>query len=319
MSQQLNSYLRIITGFWLFFLLSDQPLSAQCCSTGSPVGASSYVGVLNMHNIRINTYYRHSYSERYYEGSSPSTDTGSMNYSKNALYSYAGLSLEYGLTHKLTVQFDMGYFFNKKVDILNPLFTDQNGRGLSNGLLLLKYGIYVNPSRLVEITGGLGLKFPFTKQPKLNSFGNAPLTLDARPSTNAFGITATLMVSKEFSDITLRSFILNRYEYNFANINKYQSGQLLITSLFVSKRVVPRLFGIVQLRNEIHGKDYQKGEEEVNTGYHLMVLTPQVSYSILGKWNLSFLYDIPIYKNYKGKQLTPQYSYAVSIAHDFIN
>jgi hypothetical protein len=145
------------------------------------------------------------------------------------------------------------------------------------------------------------------------------LQLDARPSTNAFGFSSTLLLSKEFAHLTLRTFILNRFEYNGFNINEYQSGKLFITSVFVSKKIAKRFFSIVQLRNEIHGKDIQDGVEETNTGYHLMVVTPQLSYSIAGLWNVSLLYDVPVYKNYQGKQLTPQYSYAVSLSRDFSN
>jgi len=305
----ISSLLAIFTGSGIISF-------AQCCSTGSPVGASTYVGVLNKNAIRITSFFRHSFSDLYFEGTSPSKD--SLDMATNAHYSFGGMTLEYGITHKLTAQFDMGYFFNKIVDFRNSQLTDHNGKGLSNGTIMMKYGIYVNPAKLVEISGGIGLKFPFTRQPMTASNGTL-LQLDARPSTNAFGLAGTLMISKEFSDIGFRTFLLNKYEYNFSNINEYRSGQLFLSSLFVSKRIIPRLFGIFQLRNDIHGKDVQKGKEEVNTGYHLLVLTPQISYSILGKWNLSFLYDIPVYKNYQGKQLTPQYSYALSLAHDFVN
>lgn len=313
MSPQLNRATLILSGLFIL-LLQGHSSMAQCCSTGSPVGASTYVGVLNKNTIRATTFFRHSYSETYFEGAKPSDDTQDM--ANNAHYSFSGLSLEYGVSHKLTAQFDMGYFFSKVVDFRNPVLTDHNGKGLSNATVLAKYGLYVNTAKRVEVTAGLGLKFPFSREPMKAPNGTL-LQLDARPSTNAFGIVATLMGSKEFSGFHLRAFIQNRYEYNFANVNEYQSGQLLINSLFVSKRIIPRFFGIVQLRNEIHGKDVQKGEEEVNTGYHLMVLTPQLSYSILGKWNVSLLYDIPVYKNYQGKQLTPQYSWAVSLTRDF--
>lgn len=313
LSLLLNSRLRL--GVGLFLLIIAVPkVRAQCCSTGSPVGASTYVGVLNKGNMRFTTFFRHSFSDVYFEGRTPSDDSQDM--ANNAHYSFQGLSLEYGLSHKLTAQFDMGYFYSKIVDFRNPVLTDHNGAGLSNGVALVKYGLWVDAVKQVEITGGLGVKFPFTRQPKLAPNGTA-LQLDARPSTNAFGLVGTLMFSKEFQDIKLRSFILNRYEYNFSNINEYQTGQLLINSLFVSKRIFPRFFGILQLRNEIHGKDVQKSVEEVNTGYHLIVLTPQLSYSISGKWVLSFLYDIPVYKNYQGKQLTPMYSYAISLNRDF--
>jgi len=287
---------------------------SQCCSTGSPVGASTQVGVLNKNALRVVIFYRHSYSDTYYKGSKPSTDT--LNMTDNAHYDFVGMTLEYGLTHKMTLQADVGYFFDKLVNFHNPALTDHNGKGMSNGTLMLKYGLWVDPANLIEITAGAGLKFPFSRQPQTAPNGTL-LQLDARPTTNAFGAAALLLLSKEFSDISLRTFMLNRFEYNGFNINNYQTGKLYINSLFVSKKVAKRLFGIVQLRNEFHGKDVQDGEKETNTGYHLMVLTPQVSYSIAGLWNLSVLYDVPVFKNYQGKQLTPSYSYAISLTRDF--
>jgi hypothetical protein len=297
-------------------LFSGYQVSAQCCSTGSPVGASTHVGVLNKNAIRIITFYRHSFSDVYYEGSNPSEDIIDM--SDDAHYDFGGLTFEYGLTHRFTLQADAGYFFNKIVNFHNPLLTDQNGQGMSNGYILLKYGLYIDPVKLVEITVGAGLKYPFTRQPATAPNGSA-LQLDARPSTNAYGFVGTLLLSKEFAPVTLRTFMLNRFEYNGFNVNDYQTGMLYINSIFVSKKIVKRLFGIVQLRNEVHGKDVQDGMEETNTGYYLVVITPQISYNIGGLWNLSFLYDFPVYKNYQGKQLTPDYSYAVSLSRDFSN
>lgn len=312
MSQRLN---KVIFFCWTLLLIfhTSVDLSAQCCSTGNPVGASTYVGVLDKNALRVTGFYRQSFSDVYYEGSKPSDD--SLDMANNAHYSFAGLSMEYGVSHRLTAQLDMGYFFSKVVDFRNDLLTDHNGKGLSNGLAMLKYALYMDTRRNIEVTAGLGLKFPFTLEPMKAPNGTL-LQLDARPSTNAFGMAGTLLLSKEYPDSYLRLFLFNRYEYNFANRNDYQSGQLVLNSLFISRKLVPKLFGIVQLRNEVHGRDIQKDEKEVNTGYHLLVFTPQLSYSLKGAWIISALYDIPVYRNYKGKQLSPQYSFALSLSRN---
>jgi hypothetical protein len=92
----------------------------------------------------------------------------------------------------------------------------------------------------------------------------------------------------------------------------------------VSKKIVKYFFGIVQIRNEwkTNDKDFANpnefgGDKVVNSGYDLVTVSPQLSYSIAGKWNLTLLYDIPVYKYYNGKQMTPKYSFAVSLTHDF--
>lgn len=55
----------------------------------------------------------------------------------------------------------------------------------------------------------------------------------------------------------------------------------------------------------------------INSGYYLLTLSPQLSYSISGKWNLTAVYDIPLYKYYNGKQMTPAWSFALSLTRDF--
>jgi len=55
----------------------------------------------------------------------------------------------------------------------------------------------------------------------------------------------------------------------------------------------------------------------VNSGYYLLTLVPSLSYSIAGIWNLTAVYDIPLYKYYNGKQMTPSYSFAISLSRDF--
>jgi hypothetical protein len=91
----------------------------------------------------------------------------------------------------------------------------------------------------------------------------------------------------------------------------------LLNSLFVSKKIVKYFFGILQVRSEWKTNDQDNGEKVVNSGFVLLTVSPTLSYSIAGKWNLTMLCDIPVYKNYYGTQMTPKYSFAVSLSRDF--
>ncbi|MEI6455911.1 MAG: hypothetical protein WCO93_06445, partial [bacterium] len=61
---------------------------------------------------------------------------------------------------------------------------------------------------------------------------------------------------------------------------------------------------LLQVRGEWKTNDKDKGNNVVNSGYYLLTLLPQLSYSIAGKWNVTFVFDIPMCKNYNGKQMT---------------
>jgi hypothetical protein len=284
-----------------------------------------YVGVLGKNYLRAITYYRHGYSDTYYEGSNKTTENVDLS---NSSYNFAGIAVAYGLTKRLTVETDAGYYFDKTQNHNNPLVPQNQGYGFSNGSVTLKYGALIKPAQQVEITAGAGFRYPFSLNPQY--INGSQVSRDLQPSTNAFGASAMLFFNKGFPAITLRIFSINRYDYNFRMKNDYiqstdyKYGNILLNSIFVSKKIAKYFFGIVQVRNEWKTNDQdfaylndEGGNDVINSGFDLVTVSPQLSYSIVGKWNLTILCDIPVYKYYNGKQMTPKYSFAVSLTRDF--
>ena len=303
----------------LFFILFYIPFipfvaKSQCCSTGSPVGAAVNVGVLSRNTLRVNLYYRHSYSDTYYQDDHKTTELTSL---KKAYYDFTGLILGYGITKRLTAELDFGYFFDK-TQVLKYEDYKTTGYGLSNGGVTFKYGAFIKPAKQIEVTVGAGLRYPFRTEPQMHN--GIQLNRDIQSSTNAFGVYGLLFLNKGFPEITLRIFSINRYDYNFADKKDYTYGDILMNSLFVSKKLFKNTFAILQLRGEWKDYDYENNKVSVNTkntGYYLVSVTPTLSYSLAGRWNISALCDIPVYKKYNGRQLTPKYAYAISLSHDF--
>ena len=190
------------------------------------------------------------------------------------------------------------------------------GYGLSNGGVNLKYGVYVNPVKQIEFTAGAGFRYPFTTNPQMMDNGTE-VTRDLQPSTNAFGANGMLFFNIGFPAVTMRLFTINRYEYNFPDKVDYKYGNILLNSVFVSKKIVKYLFAILQVRNEYKTHDNIDGIDVANSGYDIVYMSPQLSYSIVGKWNVTLVCDVPVYKNYNGKQLTPKYAMALSLTRDF--
>ena len=300
------------------FLFSSLNSRAQCCSTGSPVGASVYVGVLGKHYLRGISYYRHSFSDTYYENDHKSTENNQLS---NSSFNFAGIAVAYGVTKRLTIEIDAGYYFDKTQNYKHIEY-QAKGYGLSNGSLIFKYGSIIRPVQQIELTTGFGVRFPFTTNPQV--VDGVQLNRDIQPSTNAFGVSEMIFFNKGFPSISLRLFSINRYEYNFADKSNYKYGNSLLNSIFVSKKIATYFFGIIQVRSEwkTNDKDLahtntEGGNEVLNSGYVLVTLSPQLSYSVAGKWNVTAVYDIPFYKYYNGKQLTPKYSFALSLTRDF--
>ena len=282
------------------------------------MGASVYVGVLGKNYLRAITYYRHSSSTTYFQDdhSIPQGGPGAVS---NANFNFTGIAIAYGITKRLTVEVDAGYFINKtqKLNMGHSL----KGYGFSNGNLTFKYGTIIKPVQQIELTTGFGLRFPFSTEPMF--VNGSQLNIDLQPSTNAFGVSEMIFFNKGFPAITLRVFTINRYDYNFANTSNYRFGNILMNSIFVSKKLFRYCFAIIQIRNEwkTNDKDMKPVDGSdgkiLNSGYDLVTLSPQLSYSIAGKWNFTASYDFPVYKHYNGKQLTPSYSFAISLTRDF--
>ncbi len=286
------------------------PVYPQCCSTGSPVGASVNVGVLGKNTLRFIGFYRNSFSDTYYQNDHNTSENIALS---AAYYNFGGITVGYGITKRLTVEADFGYFFNK-TQVFRHIDYKETGFGLSNGGVTLKYGLLMKPVQQIEIMGGVGFRYPFTTTPQMKN--DVQLSHDVQPSTHAFGVSGQLFFSKGFPAISLRIFSINKYDYNFKDKNNYQYGNILMNSMFVSKKVFKNFFCILQLRSEWKSRDRDESVNRENTGYELLTMTPQVSYSIAGKWNVSALYDLPLYKNYRGKQLTPSYAFALSLSRD---
>jgi hypothetical protein len=297
--------------FFLLFFIFTGAAYPQCCSTGSPVGASVYVGVLGKNSLRLIAYYRHNYSDTYYEGTSKTSENNQLSHSS---YNFTGFTVGYGITKRLTLEADFGYFIDK-TQVFNTIDYQEKGYGMANGGVTVKYGAFVRPAKQLEFTLGAGFRYPFTTKPQ--EVEGVQLSRDVQPSTNAWAVSGILFFNKGFPSVTMRVFSINRYDHNFEDPLHYKYGDVLMNSVFGSKLIVKNLLGILQVRSEYRQPDQDTKEVRVNTGNWLLLVVPQLSYAIAGKWNLSVLYDIPVYKNYTGKQLTPTYSFAISLSRDF--
>jgi hypothetical protein len=300
------------------FATGPQNLFAQCCSPGNPVAGASQVGILTPYTLRTVTYFRTSYSDTYYIKDSKTSRGGSF-----ARYNYIGEILSFGLPLRFTTELELGYFLEKMQDS-DPSNLHNKTYGLSNGVLSVKYGFLKSP-KLYELTGGVGFKFPFTREPMTDSIG-AFYPPEIQPSTGAFGVVGQLFFAKGFRPIQMKVMLINRYEYNGQNKEDYQFGSSLFSSVFISKTFFQHLVVMLQFRNEYRWKDKQYYQKEdgtddffymTGTGGDIVFIAPQVSWSFPKGWSVSVNCDVPVYRYYNGEQLTPRAAGGISLIKDF--
>ncbi len=299
----------------IILVFGAKPAISQCFSSANPVGGSSNLLVLDKKTFRFVGYYRHAYSNRYFEGSSKSD----FNQVNTADYNYGGVILAFGIFQKLTLETEWGYFFNKTYHFNVPAHTDLSGRGFYNTVVSGKFRILTDYVHRFYISGSAGAKIPLSLNSKVKD--GITLPVDLQPSTNAFGSVLQLFFVKENSESGMRYFLISRFEYNLPNRNDYQLGKAFMTSLFVSKHFPDHWLpgdwtAIIQLRNETRTKNRREGDMEVSTGGSVFLLSPQVNYSIQEKWNVSFIFDIPAYQYLNGTQLAYNYAFTINLSRD---
>jgi hypothetical protein len=72
---------------------------------------------------------------------------------------------------------------------------------------------------------------------------------------------------------------------------------------------------ILQLKNVIKNRNYHFNQLVKASGNVLVFAVPQLNIS-LGSWNLSFLYELPVYQYYNEIQLGSSSAFSVNILKD---
>jgi len=288
-------------------LFSSEAFS-QCC-TANPVAGSANIGVLTKKTFRFITYYRFNYADTYFEGSKKS----GFDFLKNSNYNFIGTIFSYGITGKLTADLELGYYINRSEKFnTDPPYTSK-GRGFSNGLASLKYALYQKKDW--ELTAGAGFKFPFTR--KLLIVDGVQLPLSIQPSTGAFGAAFLFFARKSFPAKGFRLFLIHRTEINGTNTVDYKYSSSHNTSFFVSKTINKNWTALLQLRSDIRQRDTREGQTIAASGGYLLLVAPQINYTIRQQWNIAVLADIPVFKYYHGTQLSTKFALVLSLTKDF--
>lgn len=288
-------------------------VQAQCCAAGNPIsddGSASGGGKKILEAGVLGTY---SYSDIYFTGNEKS-DYEYIDYS---YFLYSSANLAYGITDKLKVSAEMGYFFSKAQYFVFD--QSRNATGLGDLVLGAQYLVYQHCEKQFNIFPRVKVTLPIGTFDKVD--GNVILPIDIQPSSGSFKYQVGLLFSKLFVQGKLALFFDNSFEYSQrieTERTHYQYGNLFNNSLYAGYKVLPKLTLALQWRSQYRDKASDKNNEEVNaTGGHVMFIAPYVRYAFWQTWNVSFKCDYPFYKNMNGTQLTNNYAMTLRLSKTF--
>lgn len=281
----------------------------QCCSPGNPIGGTTALGVNEEGVWKFFLNYRYGYSGQYFEGNQAST----TQFIQDGNYNHLGLIAMLGLTDRLTVEAEAGYFFNKTQRYVPGILpTHQSGRGLTDLTFTARFNFFRDLTRDWEVTGGLGFKVPLGNHQLLDQ--GIVLPRDLQPTTGAYDLVQTFFLYKGFLPQKIRTFLLTRLELKGQSIDEYQYGNFFATSLFGTYSLGTDWVLIAQLRGEFRGRDSRPftgtginvendREEVIPTGSQKLFFVPQISYLLSPQWQVSVLGELPVYQQYNDRQL----------------
>lgn len=317
---------------FISFCVSQFVEAQGCCSGGSasPVAGGTSQGVLNEKQFEFAINHQWMSSSVFY---AKDKDTMPMfkNLSSEMLYS----RFAYGLTPKLTISLESGYFIKKQIiefDNKEPKRTS----GFSDLIIFPRYQVYYGCSekKKTEFTIGLGYKMPIGSH-------NDSSVIYADPETfqKYYQVSPpTIQLSNGSNDFIFYSFFFNNYlKHNFRifansiyvrkgwNSLGQKFGDYASVSLFIGKTFFKRIGITTQIKGEWVGK--MQTDELVDmiafynvypesTGLRSVFIVPQVSFSYKSL-TCFILSEIPIYQYVNGSQVGSQYQITSGISYKF--
>lgn len=294
-----------LTIAFLLVLIIANKLQAQgCCTVGSSTFGGMERGTAGDGNITVgfgfittnlNTAY-----DRYNSIEDP--------LNRKALVSVYNFELEIGLTEKVSLLFISGYSVKKRE---TTIFTDEHqpletvgfkGGGFSDITVIAKYAL-LSPTITSPfgVSVGGGTKLPVG----LNNIkdGGTRLPIDLQPGS---GSTDLLLWGNIFKGFPSKGFSISSsffYRYPGYNSDGYRFGDEYVVSMMGEYYLLDYLTLSSSFKARFSNEDFSNGRFLSSTGGSYLDAVPGIIY-YEGSSQLKLFYQLPLYRNVRGIQLT---------------
>lgn len=308
-----HSLLALVAFLLLLFGMTD--IHAQCCGAGNPVSSTNSETSVKRGNLQITLDYRHSESNKYYEGSHES-EFDFPGKIKGTGYDFMSLGLGYGITSRLTAQVQMGYYLDKYQHYRSDLFPDVSSRGFGDLSLSLNYAVYRNLRRGISINPYVIVKIPIGKFDSETDGVKLPIAM--QPSSGSYKYSIGAFVSwapiKKFYFFTNNFF---EYAQRITSRNfDYQYGCLVYLSIAGYYRPFKLVDIGVNLAYETKGRAKSDNKPLYGTIYHQLKLMPAVTVWPLRQMSVSLQSEIPVWRKVEAMQMGNSWALETKISYN---
>jgi len=319
----------------VLIFLSSQVLQCRaqgCCSggSGSPIAGGASQGVLQERQFEIAPNYQYTGTNRFRVG-----DKDTAKLFDYLFTNYLYMRLAYGVTNKLTMSVEAGYFFSKTQYGLLKADTFTSS-GIGDLILFPRYSVFTRNTENTrsEITLGLGYKIP------LGKYNDSTLVFTDPNNGQKYYTTSppTIQPTTGSQDFIFYSFLYRGYTQTkfriFANMLYIKKGWNALgqrfgdyasVGLFAGKTFFKKFGLTLQLRGEwIDSMKYDKNVDMLalynidvrSTGSKKVFFMSQLSYT---HKNFTFygLTEIPLYQYLNGTQVASSQQFTTGISYRF--
>ena len=297
--------------FILLVLIAGK-INAQCCSAGNPFFYGE-LSSLSKNSMQFISGYKYSTSHQYFQGDKPID----IDFVDKAYFNYLTFQAIYGLSNRLTIQADLGYFINKTETYLKDDWARSNGHGLGDAHISIKYLALNNWKKKLRIIPSFGIILPIGVFDQESDHVKLPITV--QPSSGSFKYQLGLLMAKTNSNGKFSATFFGLFEYaqliNSANFY-YKYGNQYLVSFMGSYQISRKFSAALEARSENRGRAMREDDQTVeSSGYNIIYLVPHVSWTFYQDWSLAVNTDAPVYKYYNGIQLSNAISVSVRISY----
>jgi hypothetical protein len=313
----------------LFF--SMRMHAQSCCSggSGSPIAGGTSQGVLYKGQAEAGVTFQYVSTNKFMSGDRPASYYLD-NYNSRYLYS----RLAYGVTERLTLSLESGYFLNKTQVGLNKRDTISS-HGFGDFIIFPRYNVYSHNTEKTrnEITLGLGWKIPVGKHLDstvvyTDAFGKdyyTPKPPAVMTTTGSNDFIFYAFGYRGYPASKFRVFTSALYVHKGWNSLGQKFGDYASLSIYAGKTFLKRFGGTVELKGEwIDRMDYVKGIDMLvlynldvhSTGSKKILVAPQLSYNYKDFYAF-VLTEIPLYQYINGTSIASERLITTGAAYRF--
>lgn len=322
-----------LVALMLLLSMTVADAAAQCCAVGggSPLAGDASQGVLRPGQMEISSYYQYVSSRRFLQGSSEE-DNYLDRFSSGYLYS----KVAYGLTDRLTMSIEAGYWTDKTQVGLRERDSYQSS-GIGDLLLFPRYNI-IQPSgrnKFMELTFGMGMKIPLGSYQDsighLEPFSGETIytykPLAVQASSGAQDFLFSLFYAGRLPATKLRLaanalFILKGWNPLGEKLGNYASlgifaGYSFFEKLHANLQLKGEWIGSMTVNPDILMSSYPN-YDPMATGSRKLFVSPQLSYAVIPGLMAFVQADYPVYQYVNKIQIASQSQYTFGLSLRFM-